>query len=130
MNSLNNTFFLRLGVSIILIMHSIPGMLDGGVNSFGYDYLNNVGFSPFGPVLAWAIKLSHAATVVCLMTEKYVRLACIITIVILITGIFMVHLPNGWYVVGGGENGIEFNFLLIIALLTIMFPAGVSLARR
>jgi putative oxidoreductase len=36
----------------------------------------------------------------------------------------MLHSKEGWYVVGGGRNGIEFNFLLIFALLTIIFPNG------
>ncbi|MBK8885646.1 MAG: hypothetical protein IPN46_03480 [Saprospiraceae bacterium] len=29
----------------------------------------------------------------------------------------MVHLPNGWFVVGGGYNGIEYNVLLIAVLI-------------
>jgi putative oxidoreductase len=55
-----------------------------------------------------------------------VKLASLVTIAILITGIFMVHLKDGWYVVGAGRNGIEFNFLMIIVLLTIMFSRGVN----
>lgn len=33
----------------------------------------------------------------------------------------MVHFSEGWYVVGAGRNGIEFNFLLIFCLLEVMF---------
>jgi putative oxidoreductase len=36
----------------------------------------------------------------------------------------MIHGREGWFVVGGGRNGMEFNFLLIFALLTLMFPHG------
>jgi putative oxidoreductase len=39
-------------------------------------------------------------------------------------GIIMVHYPEGWFVVGAGRNGVEFNFLLIFTLVTIMFPNG------
>jgi putative oxidoreductase len=124
-----NTFLLRLAVSVILVMHSIPGMFNGGVAAFGTDYLNSLGFAPFGPLLAWAIKLSHVAAVICLMANKFIKPACVVTIVILVVGIFMVHLPNGWFVVGGGENGIEFNFLLIFALITIMLPRGISFSK-
>jgi putative oxidoreductase len=126
MNFLNSTFLLRLAVAIILFMHSIPGMFNNGINDFGNLYLNQQGFAPLGVPLAWAIKLSHVAAAFCLLFERYVKVASIITIAILMMGIVMVHLREGWYVVGGGRNGIEFNFLLIFALLTIMFPRGLK----
>jgi len=124
MNIFNSTFFLRLAVAIILLMHSIPGMFNNGINEFGRFYLNEVGFSPIGIPLAWAIKLSHVLCAFCLLFNKYVKAASIITLAILIVGIILVHFKEGWYVVGGGRNGIEFNFLLIFVLLTIMFPKG------
>ncbi len=120
----NNTFLLRLAVAIILLAHGIPGMFNGGVNDFGNLYLNQNGFDPIGVYIAWAIKLSHVVAGFCLIFEKYIKLAGGITIFILIVGIFMVHFKEGWYVVGGGRNGMEFNFLLIFVLLAIMFPNG------
>jgi putative oxidoreductase len=112
---------LRFAVAIILLMHSIPGMFDNGINNFGELYLNQIGFAPLGVPIAWAIKLSHVAAAFCLLFEKYVKWASIITIFILVMGIVMVHFKEGWYVVGGGRNGVEFNFLLIFSLLAIMF---------
>jgi hypothetical protein len=53
---------------------------------------------------------------------RYLRPAGVVTIGILIFGIFMIHLRDGWFVVGGGRNGVEFNFLLIFAWLSLMFP--------
>ncbi|RFS17600.1 DoxX family protein [Emticicia sp. C21] len=123
---LNNTFLLRIAVAIILLMHSIPVMLNNGVNDFGNLYLNKVGFAPIGLPLAWAIKISHVVAAFCLIFEKYVKWACIITIIILIAGIVMIHIKDGWFVVGNGRNGIEFNFLLIVVLLTIMYPGGLK----
>ena len=120
MKLFNSIFLLRVAVAIILIMHSVPGMFDGGVNNFGEHYLNQVGFAPLGIPLAWAIKLSHVVAAACLLLDKYVKWACLITIAVLVAGIFMVHLKEGWYVVGGGRNGVEFNFLLIVVLLSIM----------
>jgi putative oxidoreductase len=122
---LNATFLLRIAVSVILIMHSIPGMFNNGVNDFGNLYLNAIGFAPFGVAIAWAIKISHVLAALCFLLEKYVKIAGIITLLILVMGIVMVHWPEGWYVVGGGRNGIEFNFLLIAAIVTIMFPKGI-----
>lgn len=121
----HNTLLLRLIVAFILIIHGVAGMFNNGVYEFGKLFLDNKGFAPIGVPLAWAIKISHVVAAICLLVEKYVKLACLATIIILIAGIFMVHLPNGWFVVGGGANGIEFNVLLIFALLTIMFPEGI-----
>ena len=126
MKIFNNTFLLRFSAAIILLAHSIPGMFDNGINNFGNLYLNEIGFAPFGVLLAWLVKLSHLVAAFCLLFEKYVKWASIITIFILIAGIILVHYKEGWYVVGAGRNGIEFNFLLIFVLLTIMFPNGLS----
>ncbi|MBL7704357.1 MAG: DoxX family protein [Taibaiella sp.] len=121
----HNTLLLRFIVAVILIIHGVPGMFNNGVYEFGKLFLDHKGFAPIGVPLAWAIKISHVIAAICLLVEKYVKWACLVTVIILIAGIVMVHLPNGWFVVGGGTNGIEFNVLLICALLTIMFPDGI-----
>ncbi|GAB3525493.1 DoxX family protein [Emticicia fontis] len=124
--NINNTFLLRIAIAIILIMHSVPGMLNNGINDFGKHYLNEAGFAPYGVLLAWAIKLSHVVAAFCLVFERYVKWACIVTIIILIAGIVMVHMKEGWFVVGGGRNGVEFNVLMIVVLLTVMYPSGLK----
>ena len=123
----NNTFLLRLAVSTILVVHSVGGMFNGGINGFG-QALNEwgLGLAPLGVPIAWAIKLSHLACVVSLLSDKYVKLTSLITIFILLMGIVLIHGREGWFVVGGGRNGMEFNFLLIFALLTIMLPNGIK----
>ncbi len=126
MNFGNSTFLLRLAVAIILLAHGIPGMLDGSINDFGNLYLNPNGFAPLGLPIAWAIKLSHVVAASCLLFEKYMKLASIITVFILLVGIIMIHVKEGWFVVGGGSNGMEFNFLLIFVVLAINFPNGIT----
>lgn len=126
MKVFNSTFLLRFSVAIILLAHGIPGMFNNGINDFGNLFLNQIGFDPFGVPIAWAIKISHLIAALCLIFERYVKWACIVTIFILIMGIITVHFQEGWYVVGGGRNGMEFNFLLIFVLLAIMFPKGLK----
>jgi putative oxidoreductase len=123
----NNTFLLRLAVSVILIVHGVGGMFNGGINGFG-QALNEwgIGLAPLGVPIAWAIKLSHLFCAFSLLSDKYVRLTSLITIFILVMGIILIHGREGWFVVGGGRNGMEFNFLLIFALLTIMLPTGIK----
>jgi putative oxidoreductase len=118
---MNNTLILRIAVSIVLIAHSVPSIVTGGVNDFGRLYLDQVGFAPFGLVIAWAVKLSHVAAAVLLLMDKYVKWAAWVTIAILVTGIIMIHAKEGWFVVGFGRNGMEFNVLVILVLLSIMY---------
>ncbi len=101
-------------------------MFNNGVNDFGNLFLNQIGFDPLGVPIAWAIKLSHVAAAFCLLFDKYINWASIITILVLIGGIVLVHFKEGWYVVGAGRNGMEFNILLIFCLLTIMLPNGLA----
>lgn len=124
MNPFTPYFLLRFVIALILIMHSIPGMVSGGVHDFGKLYLDAKGFAPLGIYIAWTIKLSHVAAAICLLINKYVRFAAWVTILILIAGIAMVHAPEGWYVVGGGRNGVEFNVLLIAVLVYLAYPNG------
>lgn len=121
---MNGTLLLRIAVAIILLTHSIFGMFNNGINDFGNLFLNQIGFAPFGVFLAWSIKLSHVVAAILLILNKYVKLAGFVTIFVLIMGIITVHIKEGWFVIGGGRNGVEYNFLLIIVLLAIMFPNG------
>lgn len=95
-------------------------MFDGGVNAFGNMYLNKIGFAPFGLILSWIIKISHIITALLLFVNKFIKPVCFFTIYILIEGIVLVHFKEGWFVVGGGRNGMEYNFLIIAALVQII----------
>jgi uncharacterized membrane protein YphA (DoxX/SURF4 family) len=34
-------------------------------------------------------------------------------------GLVMVHAPEGWFVVGGGRNGMEYAAMLIVMMLAL-----------
>ncbi|WP_149207439.1 DoxX family protein [Flavobacterium johnsoniae] len=124
---MNGTLLLRIATAIILLTHSVFGMFNGGINDFGNLYLNQIGFAPFGVFLAWSIKISHIVAAILLLFNKYVKPVGFITIFVLLMGIVLVHFQEGWFVVGGGRNGVEYNFLLICVLLAIMYPNGFQL---
>ncbi|MBO9675099.1 MAG: DoxX family protein [Sphingobacteriaceae bacterium] len=121
---------LRLVMAIVLLSHSVLGMFDGGINDFGNLYLNKIGFNPFGVAIAWSIKLSHVLCAILLIFNRYIRLACFATIFVLVMGIIMVHFKEGWFVVGGGRNGVEYNFVLIWVLTAIVFLNKVSYTEK
>ncbi|KAF2336769.1 DoxX family protein [Flavobacterium ginsenosidimutans] len=124
---MNANLLLRIAIAIILLTHSVFGMFNNGINDFGNLFLNQIGFAPYGVFLAWSIKLSHVVAAILLLANKYIKLAGYVTIFVLIMGIALVHFKEGWFVVGGGRNGVEYNFLLIIVLLAIMYPNGFKL---
>jgi putative oxidoreductase len=37
----------------------------------------------------------------------------------LIAGIALVHAREGWFVVGGGRNGVEYSILLLLVLTAV-----------
>jgi putative oxidoreductase len=121
------TLVLRITLAAVFFMHGIPSIFTGAVNNFGNLYLNEAGFAPIGLPLAWLIKLSHVACAVLLILNRYIRVAALITIPILVAGIIMIHAAEGWYVVGAGRNGVEFNVLLIgvLVYLAIINKKGV-----
>ncbi|KIQ14553.1 DoxX family protein [Flavobacterium sp. MEB061] len=121
---MNGNLLLRIATAIILLSHSVFGIFNNGINDFGNLYLNQIGFAPFGVFLAWSIKISHIIAAILLLLNKYIKPAGFVTIFILIMGIILVHFQEGWFVVGGGRNGVEYNFLLIFVLLAIMYPNG------
>lgn len=116
-----NTFLLRFGVSIIFLSHSLHGIFTGNdVNDFGNLFLNKIGFAPIGVFIAWSVVVSQIITSILLIANKVVKISCIINSVILIFGIITVHFADGWFVVGAGRNGMEFSFILIIVLVTLI----------
>ncbi len=119
--------FLNICTAAILLIHGVAGMFNEGMTQFG-SYLDLKGLAPLGLLCAWVIKLSHVWAAVCILIGKWRFWILLFTIFILLAGIFMVHLPQGWFVVGGGFNGIEFNLLLIAVLTVILFdpPAATN----
>jgi putative oxidoreductase len=113
-------FLIRIALIITFLMHSVPSIITGDVNGFGTMYLDKVGYAPYGLYIAWLIKLSHLGLVAALISNIGLRPMIYITVVILLMGIWMVHLPDGWFVIGGGRNGVEFNIFLILSLAAVL----------
>lgn len=105
-----------------MAMHSIPSFFTGDVLDFGKEYLSQQGFGSFGIPLAIIIKGIHLLSIPLLLINRNLKFISILNIIIFIAGIIMIHAKNGWYVVGGGSNGVEYNFLLIFCFMSFIFP--------
>ena len=119
------TFILRFALAIILLAHSVPSIVTGDIVNFGRGYLDTAGFAPWGIYIAFLVKGAHLISAPLLLMNRYLKAISIANILIFVAGIILVHWQDGWYVVGGGRNGIEFNFLLIACFLTLLFPNGI-----
>lgn len=119
-----NSFFIRFSLAVIMAMHAVPSFISMDVLDFGRSYLSGQGFGSFGIPAAILVKLIHLLSIPLLIWNKNLKCISVLNILILVMGIIMIHADEGWYVVGGGRNGIEYNFLLIFCFLSFVFPKG------
>jgi len=119
---------LRVGVAILLLIHGIYRLAAGGVVPFG-GFLTSKGI-PFGTGVAWLLTVVEIVGCVLLLFGILTRPLVLWFAAELVAGIVLVHAREGWFVVGGGRNGVEYSVLLIIALAAIAVspraPAGTA----
>jgi putative oxidoreductase len=109
---------LRVMVGIIMMAHGFQRLYYGTVGEFG-GWLNSQGFI-IGTTIAWLITLFEligGATLVAGFFKKWISLAWMLVI---IPGIFMVHLQHGWYVVGPSTGGVEYSLLILASLVVLI----------
>jgi putative oxidoreductase len=108
---------LRMVMGIIFILHACARLYDQSVPGFG-EFLGNKGL-PAGLFFAWAVTVFELVGGFSMFFRFAVKIFCVIEIIILLTGIFFVHSPNGWFTVGYTLNGIEYSVVLITVLAAI-----------
>ncbi len=118
---------LQVILALIIASHGWHRILSGGYEPFGH-WLTGQGF-PFGLALAWGVTLIEVIGSPFLALGKKLPYLCISYIIIYATGLFLVHLPNGWFVVGSGSNGIEYSLLIIASLFAIALPQTIKFAK-
>jgi putative oxidoreductase len=117
----------RIIVALLLSIHSIYRVIAGDIAGFG-GYLASIGF-PLGVALAWLITLATLAASIALVVGRLIVPACLCHIIVLVAGILLDHMHDGWFVVGGGRNGMEYSVLLIICLLAVLWSYWPSKSR-
>ncbi|MBX2966615.1 MAG: DoxX family protein [Cyclobacteriaceae bacterium] len=118
--SLNAITILRVVMGIIFITHGIARLYYNSVADFG-SYLNSKGLL-IGVMLAWVITIGEIVSGSLLALGIKTRYCILFHAVIVAAGLLMVHLPNGWFVVGHGSGGVEYSVLILIVLL-VLFTA-------
>lgn len=113
----NAIVFLRVVVALLMLIHGVARIYLGIVDDFG-GFLTTHHF-PLGFYLAWAITIFEIIGSIALALGYFVMPLSLIFAVELICGILLVHLKEGWFVVGAGRNGVEYSVLLIAVFLTL-----------
>lgn len=108
---------IRIGVALLIFIHGAARVAAGGVAPFG-AWLEGQGF-PVGIAWAWGVTGYELVAPALIVLRRFVSVLCLGHVGILALGMVMVHMPNGWFVVGLGRNGVEYSVLLILCLLMI-----------
>jgi putative oxidoreductase len=110
---------LRIVLGLIFVAHGGAKLFgDGGPGSIA-GFLGSLGI-PVPILTAWLITLFEFVGGMFLIVGLAVVPTAILLAVHMLMGIILVHAPNGFWVVGPGTNGVEFNLLLIAGLLSIL----------
>ncbi len=108
---------LRVTVALLILIHGAYRLAAGLVAPFGI-WLDSMGF-PFGYGWALAVTLYAIVGPALMLMRRWTSFAALGHAAILTLGMILVHLPAGWFVVGGGRNGMEYSVFLIVSLLAI-----------
>lgn len=110
---------IRVLLAVVMFIHGAARISNGTIGGFG-EFLTAQGL-PLGFYLAWAITIFELVGSVLLAVGFYSWIIALIFAFHLAVGIYMIHLKEGWFVVGAGRNGMEFSFVLIVTLLAIAY---------
>lgn len=108
---------IRMAAAGNMLIHGIARIINNGVTPFD-GFLSGFGFPPYS---AWVITLFEIAGAVALIFNRWVMPISILFIVQLLMGIVLVHGREGWFVVGAGRNGMEYNVLLMICFISTIW---------
>lgn len=113
---------LRIVVAGLVFVHGTFRLFAGGVAPFG-EFLTGAHL-PFGTAIAWGITIIEIVGTIILASGIVVRPLALYFAAELLAGIILVHRHDGWFVVGGGRNGMEYSALLISSLLIVAWGTG------
>ena len=118
---------LRVVTGIIFMAHGWPKIL-GGVPETA-AFFGQLGI-PAPTAAAWLIALLESLGGLALLLGILVTPFALLLALHMLTGIVLVHSKIGFYVLGPGQGGMEFNLILIAALITLVLQGPGSWALR
>lgn len=135
---------LRLALAALLFVHGFARVYYGGVAPFAAwlsndaaplqpfaAWLAGIGV-PFGAIVAWGVTAWEltASWLLAFGPKRWLPPVCAVFIAIYACGIWLVHAPAGWFVVGAGRNGSEYSVLIIACLAMLAWIYWPAFRRR
>ncbi|MCR6663777.1 MAG: DoxX family protein [Luteimonas sp.] len=108
---------IRIGLAAFLFVHGAARVFHDGVVPFG-GFLDSRGL-PFGLGIAWGVTVFELVAAPLMAWGRWVAPIALVFAGIYACGIWLVHAPAGWFVVGLGRNGMEYSVLIILCLLAL-----------
>ncbi|MDB4913853.1 MAG: DoxX family protein [Gemmatimonadetes bacterium] len=105
----------RIVVCCLLFIHGSSRFLTNGVADFEQFFLAHH-LPAFG---AWLVTGMEILGTPLLAAGRWVQPLALYFAAELTMGVILVHAQHGWFVVGGGSNGMEYSVLLISVLLAV-----------
>ncbi len=110
---------LRVVVGVIFIAHGAPAVFRGMEGTTAV--MASLGI-PLPVIAAWAVRLLELLGGMSLIAGFLVTPIALLLAIHMMMGIVLVHAARGFYVIDTGANGgIEFNLLMVAALLMLIF---------
>ena len=111
----------RCSTAGTMVIHGTYRIVIGGLPIFG-GYLSSRGV-PFGTAVSAVLTIAEVVFGLAIVAGRYVLPLSAYFIAELGMGIFMVHAKEGWFVVGGGRNGMEYSVLLCLNFLALILSS-------
>lgn len=108
---------LRISIAIVFLAHAIVRIVNGTIPQFA-GFMGSKGF-PYPEVVVWMLTIVEIVAGSALLSGYFIRIAALIFIIILVTGIILIHAGLGWFVGEHGTGGVEYSFILIAGLLAV-----------
>lgn len=122
---------LRISVALVFMAHALVRVINDTIPDFTL-FLDNKGFV-YSKAVVWAITVFEIAGSLLLAAGYFIKWLAAGFIVILLTGIVLIHFSLGWFVGEHGTGGMEYSFILVACLVVIAAdkkPAGFNKLKR
>ncbi len=119
MNPALGQMILRIVLGVIFVAHGAAKMFGDGGPGAAAGFLGSLGVPV--PILAsWVVTLLEFVGGMFLIVGVFVLPAAILLAIHMLLGIILFHAQSGFFVIGPGAGGVEFNLLLIAGLLSML----------
>lgn len=105
---------IRIVLAALLFVHGAARLRLDAVDDFG-AFLDGRGI-PLGLAVAWGVTLYELVASPLLALGRGVSAIALGFAAIYACGLWLVHWPQGWFVVGAGRDGMEYSVLILACL--------------